>query len=1251
MATIPLPHDGGSVRVDDRITLHTRGLRGTVETQPAAAGARELATSSLDAALEESGLRLGNSFDLHPELAPESGERELTTAPSAEEPAVQVSVDVNDDESCVLLVEDTTTGAVRWIIPDNAEEARATAVGARALGGTSLRFTVPLGGTARVAGARGFPGIGALEKKVKTFFFKVTDDLLGPIIHGFAKKWEATHRPAFTRMYGPDNYQVDTPDFARLTNDDWRSLSQGRALLFVHGTFSTSGAFAPLQPQVMAELSRRYEGRTFAFNHPTMTADPRDNALAFLSEIPSGTKLDVDIVCHSRGGLVAREIAALGALNGSVTVRQIVFVAATNAGTALASDDHMVDMIDRFTTVAKFIPEGTAKRVVDAVVLVVKVLAHALLHDLEGLRAMNPDGPFVQGIDVAGGPDVEYYAMASNYEPKAGTPFFSISRGEDLVVDKVFDDVANDLVVPRDGVFAKNGATGFPIASGRVMTFEPAEAVIHTEFFGQERTNAKLLEWLAPTAAATRAIASGRSVDDVARVLDAMRDQVIAALTTQAGTRGLSDKQPPLTPAELESLRPHVVNLSEGTFKRSGKFSTSPEDVDAIIYEHIPQWVATQPAAGPLRIAVWAHGGLIGEQDGLRIALKHVAWWKKNGIYPLYFVWETGLFDALRSILEAVARKIPGLGTRDIFDFTTDPLVQEGVRALGGVQVWGAMKHNAELGVAADGGARYVAKKLAELNQNATLRGGRAVEFHAVGHSAGSIFHSYFLPAATAEQVPTFKTLQLLAPAITIPEFTARLADRIGEGRDAERAIMYTMAKHYEEDDNCIGIYKKSLLYLIHHALERERRTPILGLEIALRADPKNASLFGLNGASNAAGRVVWSVTDGGDPRFSSRSTSHGGFDDDPTTMNSVAANVLDETRARVPYTGSPAGDARAIIDWPQSDEWLEGVDRSSAGSFFQMMSPAKATGGAAGPAAPAGAPLASPAPSPTKQPPRRPPASSGGARRLLSVGIDAYPSPNTLTGCVADTKAWSKALAKLGFEVLDPLLDGAATHRAIVEALRSLVRGSKPGDVLAFHYSGHGTQVRDTDGDEDDGTDEALVPVDFSDGAFLIDDDLRAIFQQLPEGVNLTCFIDCCHSATITRMLGRNADVADPSEHMRFLKPTAEWNDWMRAHERFRSAERASRDITDGSRGFDRNALRWVNYSACDATEVALEHSGNGDFTRNATGLLAGDISKYTHRSFQDAVIGVFGTRRKQTPQLDCPDGAQDHGFLQSLR
>jgi hypothetical protein len=687
-------------------------------------------------------------------------------------------------------------------------------------------------------------------------------------------------------------------------------------------------------------------------------------------------------------------------------------------------------------------------------------------------------------------------------------------------------------------------------------------------------------------------------------------------------------------------------------FKQSGAYSTSPADVDAMIREHIPQWAAAQPAGEPLRVVVWAHGGLIGESDGLAIARKHIAWWKRNAIYPIYFIWETGLFDALRSILESVARRIPGLGARDLFDFTTDPIVQEGVRALGGVHIWGAMKRNAELASSAAGGAHYLAQRLQELSGNTNLN--RAIQFHAVGHSAGSIFHSWFLPAASAAGLPKFTTLQLLAPAITIPEFEARMAGHIGGAAPhAQSAIMYTMKKSFEQDDDCIRVYRKSLLYLIHHALEPQRRMPILGLEISIRSNPTLAALFGLNGTSGAAGQVVWSITDGAG-RAASRATTHGGFDDDPTTMNSVAANVLDEPRARAFYTGDATDSARGFDGWPISNEWLRGVDVTSVGAFrpanrieplpAASHRPQEGEPDAHTAAKSSGPPRPAPKTGGTSQRP------SEGKQRALCIGVDLYPGANRLTGCVNDTLEWGRALSRLDFEVTR-LTDKQATHAGIVQALRELVATSKTGDVLVFQYSGHGTQVPDYDGDEDDGKDEALVPIDFDNGAFLIDDDLRGIFELLPPHVNLTCFIDCCHSGTITRMLGRNVD-ADETTHARFLKRTDEWEDWMRAHERFREHEgSAAGASTSSARGLiDANSLRWINFSACDAHETALEHDGNGDFTRIATQLLAGEASGFSHRSFQDAVIAKLGAGRRQTPQLDCFDAARDLFLLRPL-
>lgn len=51
------------------------------------------------------------------------------------------------------------------------------------------------------------------------------------------------------------------------------------------------------------------------------------------------------------------------------------------------------------------------------------------------------------------------------------------------------------------------------------------------------------------------------------------------------------------------------------------------------------------------------------------------------------------------------------------------------------------------------------------------------------------------------------------------------------------------------------------------------------------------------------------------------------------------------------------------------------------------------------------------------------------------------------------------------------------------------LVRDARPGDSLFFHYSGHGGQAADLDGDEDDGFDETILPLDFKTAGEIIDD------------------------------------------------------------------------------------------------------------------------------------------------------------------
>lgn len=687
-----------------------------------------------------------------------------------------------------------------------------------------------------------------------------------------------------------------------------------------------------------------------------------------------------------------------------------------------------------------------------------------------------------------------------------------------------------------------------------------------------------------------------------------------------------------LTPELLASLRPHVINLTQGQFSSDGLFSTTPSDVDTIFGEHLERALTAEKADGrKLRIMCYAHGGLVSEEDGLRIAAKHVEWWKKNHVYPIYFIWETGLFETIGQLLFGARGRARDLGARDFQDYTTDPVIEALVRTGGGTHIWSGMKRNAELAVADDGGARYAARKLKAF---CDAHGGE-VELHAIGHSAGSIFHAHFLPTALALQVPAFDSLQLLAPAIRIDEFHKRLAVHVGAG--ITTLNMFTMAKDWEKDDHCARVYGKSLLYLIYYALEPEKKTPILGLEESVRADPRLQQLFGLVGNSVKHGEVIWAKTKVKTGRHASTSTSHGGFDDDPPTMNSVVRRILN------------VGDTEAIADFAE-----EVKDSRSLTTWKVSGAPAEPflTPPSFGNGQPHGLPARTSTLGATLPPTVW--ANNGGnrggrRRRALCVGINRYQNA-PLYGCVADAEEWARTLVQLGFEQPLLLRDEQATRSAIVDTLKNLIASSGSGDVVVFQYAGHGTQLPDLDGDEVDGDtpdkDEALCPIDYGFGAFVIDDDLAEIFRNIPAGVNVTCFFDCCHSGTNTRLAvggSLRAQGATPDQRPRFLVATEEMK---KAHSRFR--ERLSRSRAINSRGPD--SMRQVVFSACRSSEVAWESGGHGDFTVQATALLRAGIDGVSHEEFKRRVITAFGSTPRQHPELDCASEANARGLLQPL-
>jgi hypothetical protein len=133
-------------------------------------------------------------------------------------------------------------------------------------------------------------------------------------------------------------------------------------------------------------------------------------------------------------------------------------------------------------------------------------------------------------------------------------------------------------------------------------------------------------------------------------------------------------------------------------------------------------------------------------------------------------------------------------------------------------------------------------------------------------------------------------------------------------------------------------------------------------------------------------------------------------------------------------------------------------------------------------------------------------PARVGQRRRALCIGINNYPGTHMdLSGCVNDANDWAAELAGRGFAV-SKLIDSQATKAAMVNGIQSLIGGAVSGDVLVITYSGHGTYVPDTNGDEIDGLDEGALPLRPADRwAALIDDEINTLFSARKAGVR------CC--------------------------------------------------------------------------------------------------------------------------------------------
>lgn len=155
--------------------------------------------------------------------------------------------------------------------------------------------------------------------------------------------------------------------------------------------------------------------------------------------------------------------------------------------------------------------------------------------------------------------------------------------------------------------------------------------------------------------------------------------------------------------------------------------------------------------------------------------------------------------------------------------------------------------------------------------------------------------------------------------------------------------------------------------------------------------------------------------------------------------------------------------------------------------------------------------------------------------KRAFLVGISHYDTAltgyqwNNING-VEDINLLNPVLQKQGFSITT-LSDRQATFDNIVRQITQLTNKTKKGDVVYLHFSAHGQPVEDLNGDEEDGWDESIVPIDaykiYKKGVYegqkhLTDDLLNKYIKKLREKIGPTGFlyvvIDACHAGTSSR-------------------------------------------------------------------------------------------------------------------------------------
>ena len=327
------------------------------------------------------------------------------------------------------------------------------------------------------------------------------------------------------------------------------------------------------------------------------------------------------------------------------------------------------------------------------------------------------------------------------------------------------------------------------------------------------------------------------------------------------------------SPARSEILG-HFVHIDDGNFDDRGKYwmnlASITDTADFVAkskdYEHL---------------LLYAHGGLNSIKASARriAAMKGV--FKRNGVYPFHFMYDTGLLEEIKDVVlgkkSSIEERAGG------FTDYTDQLIEQSTRQIGRA-LWREMKGGAQKPFEDTmAGTQTIRAFLNAFSQSST----HPKKLHIVGHSTGAILLAALLRAMEGlADAPRVASCSLLAPAcshdifktIYLPLLRIRDDDSFG----IERMIVYNLTDKLEREDTVTPLYRKSLLYLVSNSFEEKLGERILGMQKFHRY------LRNLPGSQT----LRFELSEG-QPSDRTSSETHGGFDNDPNTMNDILKTIL----------------------------------------------------------------------------------------------------------------------------------------------------------------------------------------------------------------------------------------------------------------------------------------------------------------------------------------------------------------------